>query len=102
MGQVGNDEATDARHGRTSGRRRAELRRSQGGLRAICKCRHNPGYAGVRPKIARPGGSATDFMIQTPKDRGVAGLVNLFGIESPGLTSCLAIADWVRSVALGR
>ena len=53
----------------------------------------------MRPKIARPGGSATDFMIQTPKDQGVAGLINLFGIESPGLTSCLAIAEQVRSVA---
>ena len=54
-----------------------------------------PGYAGVRPKIARPGGSATDFLIQTEKDHGVAGLINLFGIESPGLTASLAIADWV-------
>jgi L-2-hydroxyglutarate oxidase LhgO len=54
-----------------------------------------PGYAGVRPKIARPGGSTTDFLIQTGKDHGVAGLINLFGIESPGLTASLAIADWV-------
>ncbi len=54
-----------------------------------------PAYAGVRPKIARPGGSTTDFLLQTEKDHGVAGLINLFGIESPGLTSSLAIADWV-------
>jgi L-2-hydroxyglutarate oxidase LhgO len=54
-----------------------------------------PGYAGVRPKIERPGGSTTDFLIQTEKDHGVAGLVNLFGIESPGLTASLAIADWL-------
>jgi L-2-hydroxyglutarate oxidase LhgO len=54
-----------------------------------------PGYAGVRPKIARPGGSGTDFLIQTERDHGVAGLINLFGIESPGLTASLAIADWV-------
>jgi L-2-hydroxyglutarate oxidase LhgO len=54
-----------------------------------------PGYAGVRPKIARPGGSTTDFLLQTEKDHGVAGLINLFGIESPGLTASLAIADWV-------
>ena len=54
-----------------------------------------PGYAGVRPKIARPGGSTTDFLIQTEKDHGVAGLINLFGIESPGLTASLAIADWL-------
>jgi L-2-hydroxyglutarate oxidase LhgO len=54
-----------------------------------------PGYAGVRPKIARPGGSNTDFLLQTEKDHGVAGLINLFGIESPGLTASLAIADWL-------
>jgi L-2-hydroxyglutarate oxidase LhgO len=52
-----------------------------------------PGYAGIRPKIARPGGSNTDFLIQTEKDHGIAGLINLFGIESPGLTASLAIAD---------
>ena len=44
-----------------------------------------PGYAGVRPKIARPGGSTTDFLLQTEKDHGVAGLINLFGIELPRL-----------------
>ncbi len=54
-----------------------------------------PGYAGVRPKIARPGGSTTDFLLQTEKDHGVTGLINLFGIESPGLTASLAIADWL-------
>jgi len=54
-----------------------------------------PGYAGVRPKIERPGGSTTDFLIQTEKDHGVAGLINLFGIESPGMTASLAIADWL-------
>jgi len=43
-----------------------------------------PDYAGIRPKIARPGGSGTDFLVQTEKDHGVAGLVNLFGVESPG------------------
>jgi L-2-hydroxyglutarate oxidase LhgO len=56
-----------------------------------------PGYAGIRPKIARPGGSTTDFLIQTEKEHGVGGLINLFGIESPGLTASLAIADWVAS-----
>jgi L-2-hydroxyglutarate oxidase LhgO len=55
----------------------------------------HPGYAGVRPKIARPGGSTTDFLLQTEKDHGVVGLINLFGIESPGLTASLAIADWL-------
>jgi L-2-hydroxyglutarate oxidase LhgO len=54
-----------------------------------------PGYAGVRPKIARPGGSTTDFLLQTEREHGVAGLINLFGIESPGLTASLAIADWL-------
>jgi L-2-hydroxyglutarate oxidase LhgO len=53
-----------------------------------------PGYAGIRPKVARPGGSSTDFLLQTEKEHGVAGLINLFGIESPGLTASLAIADW--------
>ena len=42
-----------------------------------------PGYAGIRPKIARPGGSSTDFVIETEADHGVRGLVNLFGIECP-------------------
>ena len=50
-----------------------------------------PGYAGIRPKIAGPAEPAADFLIQGPLDHGVAGLVNLFGIESPGLTSSLAI-----------
>jgi L-2-hydroxyglutarate oxidase LhgO len=54
-----------------------------------------PGYAGIRPKIERPGGPNTDFMIQMPADHDVPGLVNLFGIESPGLTASLAIADHV-------
>jgi L-2-hydroxyglutarate oxidase LhgO len=52
-----------------------------------------PDYAGIRPKIARPGGSATVFLIQTEREHGVRGLVNLFGIESPGLTASLAIAE---------
>lgn len=56
-----------------------------------------PGYAGIRPKIARPGGSSTDFLIQTERDHGVRGLVNLFGIESPGLTASLAIAEEIAS-----
>ena len=54
-----------------------------------------PAYAGIRPKISGPGEPARDFCIQGPCDHGVAGLVNLFGIESPGLTSCLAIAEVV-------
>jgi L-2-hydroxyglutarate oxidase LhgO len=54
-----------------------------------------PAYAGIRPKISGPDEPASDFCIQGPKDHGVSGLVNLFGIESPGLTSCLAIAEMV-------
>jgi len=54
-----------------------------------------PAYAGIRPKIAGPYEPAADFMIQGPEAHGVAGLINLFGIESPGLTSSLAIAERV-------
>jgi L-2-hydroxyglutarate oxidase LhgO len=57
-----------------------------------------PDYAGIRPKISGPGESAADFVIQGPAVHGVPGLVNLFGIESPGLTSSLAIADRVASL----
>ena len=52
-----------------------------------------PAYSGVRPKLSGPGDPAADFVVQGPADHGVAGLVNLFGIESPGLTASLAIAD---------
>lgn len=51
-----------------------------------------PGYAGVRPKLSGPGEPAADFCISGPEAHGLAGLVNLFGIESPGLTASLAIA----------
>lgn len=54
-----------------------------------------PGYAGVRPKISGPHAPSADFVIQGAQTHHVAGLVNLFGIESPGLTSCLAIAEEV-------
>ena len=54
-----------------------------------------PGYAGMRPKISGPGQPAADFRIDGPAVHGVPGLVNLFGIESPGLTSCLAIGEAV-------
>jgi L-2-hydroxyglutarate oxidase LhgO len=57
-----------------------------------------PGYAGIRPKIQAPHEAAKDFMIQGPADHGVPGLVNLFGIESPGLTSSLAIGEYVSSL----
>ncbi|HUD34960.1 MAG TPA: NAD(P)/FAD-dependent oxidoreductase [Variovorax sp.] len=54
-----------------------------------------PAYAGMRPKISGPGVPAEDFRIQGPAVHGVPGLVNLFGIESPGLTSSLAIGAHV-------
>lgn len=54
-----------------------------------------PGYAGIRPKISGPGEAARDFVIDGPSVHGVPGLVNLFGIESPGLTSSLAIGRHV-------
>jgi L-2-hydroxyglutarate oxidase LhgO len=57
-----------------------------------------PGYAGIRPKISGPGEAAADFVIQGPAVHGVPGLVNLFGIESPGLTSCLAIGEAVAAL----
>jgi L-2-hydroxyglutarate oxidase LhgO len=58
-----------------------------------------PGYAGIRPKIVPPGAPAQDFTIQGPAEHGVAGLINLFGIESPGLTASLALAEKVRALA---
>lgn len=54
-----------------------------------------PGYAGVRPKIVQPGEPSGDFRIEGPASHGSAGLINLLGMESPGLTSSLAIADHV-------
>ncbi|QNN59001.1 NAD(P)/FAD-dependent oxidoreductase [Diaphorobacter ruginosibacter] len=57
------------------------------------------GYAGIRPKISGPGEAAADFVIQGPQVHGVPGLVNLFGIESPGLTSSLAIGEHVAALA---
>ncbi len=57
-----------------------------------------PGYAGMRPKISGPSEAAADFVIQGPAVHGVPGLVNLFGIESPGLTSSLAIGDHVAGL----
>lgn len=60
--------------------------------------RLQPAYAGIRPKLAGPDGGFADFRIDGPEDHGVAGLVNLFGIESPGLTSCLAIAERVKAM----
>jgi L-2-hydroxyglutarate oxidase LhgO len=57
-----------------------------------------PGYSGIRPKVSGPSEAAADFIIQGPAVHGVAGLVNLFGIESPGLTSSLAIGEMVAQL----
>lgn len=54
-----------------------------------------PSHVGVRAKIVPPGAGEQDFLVQGPQAHGQAGLVNLFGIESPGLTACLALADRV-------
>ncbi len=58
-----------------------------------------PGYSGIRPKIVPPAVAVQDFLIQGTADHGVKGLINLFGIELPGLTSSLAIADEVARLA---
>ncbi len=57
-----------------------------------------PGYAGIRPKIVPPSRAVQDFLIQSSRTHGVSGLINLFGIESPGLTASLAIADYVLAL----
>ncbi len=61
-----------------------------------------PSYAGIRPKIVPPAIAVQDFNIQGPREHGVSGLINLFGIESPGLTSCLAIAGYVADLTADR
>lgn len=57
-----------------------------------------PAYAGVRPKIVPPSVGRQDFMIQGTATHGVPGLINLFGIESPGITASLALADYVSTM----
>jgi L-2-hydroxyglutarate oxidase LhgO len=57
-----------------------------------------PEMAGIRPKLQKPGDSVKDFIINEERHKGLPGLVNLIGIESPGLTSCLAIADYVADL----
>jgi L-2-hydroxyglutarate oxidase LhgO len=59
-----------------------------------------PAYAGIRPKIVGPDSPAADFVVQGPSVHGLPGLVNLFGIESPGLTSCLALGKEVVQTLL--
>ncbi|ATE64056.1 NAD(P)/FAD-dependent oxidoreductase [Rhizorhabdus dicambivorans] len=64
--------------------------------------RLQPGYAGIRPKLVGPGDADADFRIDGEAEHGMPGLVNLFGIESPGLTASLAIGDEVAAMLAGR
>ena len=65
--------------------------------------RLQPAYAGMRPKIHDASMPLPDFRIDGPKKHGIAGLINLFGIESPGLTSSLALAEMVaRELEAGK
>mgnify|MGYP001269760643 CR=1 FL=1 len=59
----------------------------------------HPDYTGIRPKITKPNESTKDFSIQTQNDHGIENFINLQGIESPGLTSSLAIAKYVADYA---
>jgi L-2-hydroxyglutarate oxidase LhgO len=58
----------------------------------------SPAYTGIRPKLTGPGAEVRDFVIQGPADHGIPGLINLVGIESPGLTASLAIGDYVKEL----
>ncbi|GGB12388.1 FAD-dependent oxidoreductase [Brucella endophytica] len=60
-----------------------------------------PAYAGIRPKIVPPAIAKQDFQILGPEDHGVPGVIQLFGIESPGLTASLAIADYIDKRVVG-
>jgi L-2-hydroxyglutarate oxidase LhgO len=59
-----------------------------------------PDQAGIRPKLQKPGDTVRDFVIKNEADRGFPNFINLIGIESPGLTSCLSIAEYVRSLLI--
>jgi len=59
-----------------------------------------PAYTGIRPKLSGPGEQAADFEIQAANKHGIDGLINLFGIESPGLTASLAIGEYVHTALL--
>ena len=60
-----------------------------------------PDFVGVRPKLSGPGEPSVDFRVLGPADHGLAGLVQLFGIESPGLTSSLALGELVSGQLRG-
>ncbi|MDI9570243.1 MAG: NAD(P)/FAD-dependent oxidoreductase [Pseudomonadota bacterium] len=65
-------------------------------LPGIAEASLSPDMSGIRPKLQGPGDPATDFLIREESDRGFPGLIDLIGIESPGLTACLAIAAYVE------
>ena len=77
-------------------RRELLCRRSGATGPAFPTARSLPDYAGIRPKLTGPGEKAADFVIEGRPSTGCAGLVQLFGIESPGLTSCLSLAETVK------
>jgi L-2-hydroxyglutarate oxidase LhgO len=63
------------------------------------EARLHPAYAGIRPKVSGPGEAARDFCISGPTEHGIARIVNLFGMESPGLTSSLALGEYIAGMA---
>jgi len=72
----------------------AALRRFLPGIEAA---HLEPEFAGVRPTITRAGDASSDFALLGPEDVGTPGIVHLLGVESPGLTACLAIGEWVAT-----
>lgn len=64
---------------------------------ALDETRLRPGFVGVRPNLQKPGEGRQDFILSGPAEHGIEGLINLFGIDSPGLTACLALAGEVMS-----
>ncbi len=68
----------------------------------VSEDRLEPGYTGIRPQLAHGSGERPDYIIDGPADHGVEGLVNLYGIESPGLTASLAIGDFVARILDGQ
>jgi len=65
---------------------------------ALEESKLQPGYTGIRPKLALAEGQSDDFVIRSATDHGIAGLINLLGIESPGLTASLAIAEHTQKL----
>jgi L-2-hydroxyglutarate oxidase LhgO len=66
---------------------------------ALNEARLYPAYAGIRQKVAGPGEGTPDFCISGPNQHGVAGLLNLFGMDSPGLTASLALGEYIAGLA---